>query len=52
MQDVKKQLSENYGIDTRPMRTFGLNGVRISFAIFITKRDVDYLVKALEEIAG
>ena len=52
VQDVKKQLSENYGIDTRPMRTFGLNGVRISFAIFITKRDVDYLVKALEEIAG
>ncbi|WP_299683005.1 aminotransferase class V-fold PLP-dependent enzyme [uncultured Dokdonia sp.] len=52
VQDVKKQLSETYGIDTRPMSTFELNGVRISFAIFITKRDVDYLVKALEEIAG
>lgn len=52
VQDVKRQLSDSYGIDTRPMSTFGLNGVRISFAIFITKKDIDYLVKALEEIAG
>ncbi|MEP0262866.1 aminotransferase class V-fold PLP-dependent enzyme [Dokdonia sp.] len=50
--DVKKQLSDTYGIDTRPMTTFGLNGVRISFAIFITKKDIDYLVKALEGIAS
>jgi selenocysteine lyase/cysteine desulfurase len=50
--DVKKQLSDTYGIDTRPMTTFGLNGVRISFAIFITKKDIDSLVKALEEIAS
>ena len=52
VQDVKKQLSETYGIDTRPMSTFGLNGVRISFAIFITKKDIDYLVQALEKIAS
>lgn len=52
VQDVKRQLSDSYGIDTRPMSTFGLNGVRISFAIFITKKDIDYLVKALEEIAS
>lgn len=52
VQDVKRQLSDSYGIDTRPMSTFGLNGVRISFAIFITKEDIDYLVKALEEIAS
>lgn len=52
VQDVKKRLSDTYGIDTRPMSTFGLNGVRISFAIFITKKDIDYLVEALEEIAG
>ncbi|MFC4632942.1 aminotransferase class V-fold PLP-dependent enzyme [Dokdonia ponticola] len=52
VREVKKQLFENYGIDTRPMTTFGLNGVRISFAIFITKKDIDYLVEALEEIAN
>jgi cysteine desulfurase/selenocysteine lyase len=34
------------------MTTFGLNSVRISFAIFITKKDIDYLVEALEEIAN
>lgn len=50
--DVKKQLFETYGIDTRPMTTFGLNGVRISFAIFITKKDINYLVEALEKIAN
>lgn len=50
--DVQKELIENYGIDTRPMSSFGLNGIRISFAIFITKRDIDYLVNALENIAG
>ncbi len=51
VRDVKKQLFENYGIDTRPMTNFGLNSVRVSFAIFITKKDIDYLVGALEEIA-
>ena len=49
---VKKQLFDNYGIDTRPMSSFGLNGVRISFGIYITKKDIDYLVSALETIAG
>lgn len=52
VQDVKNQLFEKYHIDTRPMSSFDLNGVRISFAIFITKKDIDYLVNALEEIAG
>ena len=50
--DVKNKLSDDYGIDTRPMSSYGLNGVRISFAIFITKKDIDYLVDALETIAG
>jgi len=50
--DVKKRLTEEYGIDTRPMSTFDLNAVRISFAIYITKRDIDYLVDALKTIAG
>jgi len=50
--DVKKQLFNNYGIDTRPMSNFGLNGVRISFGVYITKKDIDYLVNALEAISG
>jgi len=47
---VKDKMFENYGIDTRPMSTFGLNGLRISLAIFITKADIDYLVDGLEKI--
>lgn len=50
--EVKNKLFNDYGIDTRPMSNFGLNGVRISFAIYITKKDIDYLVNALEIIAG
>jgi selenocysteine lyase/cysteine desulfurase len=52
VKDVKNKLSDDYGIDTRPMSTYNLNGVRISFAIFITKKDIDDLVNALETIAG
>jgi len=52
VRDVKNKLSDDYGIDTRPMSTYDLNGVRISFAIYITKKDIDYLVDALESIAG
>lgn len=52
VKDVKNKLSDDYGIDTRPMSTYNLNGVRISFAIFITKKDIDYLVNALETIAA
>ncbi|ARV10624.1 hypothetical protein BTO05_13630 [Winogradskyella sp. PC-19] len=50
--EVKKRLFENYGIDTRPMSSYGLNGVRISFGIYITKKDINYLVDALETIAS
>ena len=49
---VMEQLFENHGIDTRPMTSFGLNGLRISLAIYITKQDIDYLVDSLEEIAS
>jgi len=45
-------LFEDYGIDTRPMSSYGLNGVRISFGLYITKKDIDYLVNALETIAS
>jgi len=48
--DVKKSLFDNHKIDCRPMTSHGLNGVRISLSAFITKSDVDYLVKALKEI--
>ena len=51
VQAVKKQLFENYGIDSRPMSKFGLNAVRLSFAIFITKKQIDVLVHALETIS-
>lgn len=50
--DIKEQLFEIYGIDTRPMTTYGLNAVRISFAIYITKKDIDYLVNALESLSS
>jgi selenocysteine lyase/cysteine desulfurase len=50
VRNVKKQLFDNYGIDCRPMSTFGLNTLRFSFAIYITKKDIDYLVDALEKV--
>lgn len=49
--EVKKQLFDEYGIDCRPMRGFELNALRISLSIYITKKDIDYLVNALEKIA-
>ena len=51
VQEVKDTLFNTYGIDSRPMSKFGLNAVRLSFAIFITKKDVDMLVDALHSIA-
>lgn len=48
---VKDQISERFNIDCRPMSTFGLNALRISLSIYITKADVDYLVEALESLA-
>lgn len=49
---VRQTLIDNYNIDCRPMTSFGLNGVRLSFGIYITKKDIDYLIEALEEIAN
>ncbi|WP_394747493.1 aminotransferase class V-fold PLP-dependent enzyme [Spongiimicrobium salis] len=48
---IKKQLGDTYGIDCRPMNVFGLNALRFSLAVYITKKDIDYLVRALEELA-
>ena len=51
VKEIRDTLFDNFGIDTRPMTTYGLNGVRVSLAVYNTKRDVDYLVNALNEIA-
>lgn len=47
---VKQKLFEKHGIDCRPMSGFGLNALRISLAIYITKKDIDGLVEALENV--
>lgn len=52
VREVRNQLRDIYHIDVRPMSTYNLNGIRISLAIFITKKDIDYLVDALETIAS
>ncbi|WP_217997187.1 aminotransferase class V-fold PLP-dependent enzyme [Croceitalea dokdonensis] len=52
VKDVKEELWEAYGIDCRPMGSHGLNALRLSFAIYITKQDIDYLVNALRAVAG
>lgn len=49
--EMKKQLGDTYGVDCRPMSVFGLNALRFSFAIYITKQDIDFLVNAMEELA-
>jgi selenocysteine lyase/cysteine desulfurase len=51
VRDVKNKLEEEYSIDCRPMANFGLNALRISLAIYITKEDIDYLVNALSEFS-
>ncbi|MCK5367955.1 MAG: hypothetical protein KAQ62_05360 [Cyclobacteriaceae bacterium] len=48
---MKKQFFDEYGIDCRPMTGFDLNVLRISLSIYITKKDIDYLVEALGAIA-
>lgn len=47
---VKQKLFEKHGIDCRPMSGFGLNALRISLPIYITKKDIDGLVEALENV--
>jgi len=48
--EVKQTLFDDYGIDCRPMSSHGLNGLRISLSVFTTKKDVDYLVDALNKV--
>ena len=42
---AKNELFEQFGIDCRPMSGFGLNALRISLPVYITKVDIDYLVE-------
>jgi selenocysteine lyase/cysteine desulfurase len=51
VREVKKQLFDEYDIDCRPMSSFNLNALRISLSIYITKKDIDFLIDALEQIA-
>jgi len=47
--DLGQKLSARQ-IDCRAMTEFGLNGLRISLSIYNTKRDIDTLVQALEDL--
>jgi len=49
--ESKELLWEKYGIDCRPMSSFGLNALRFSLAIFITKEDIDDLINALIDLS-
>lgn len=46
---VKRALFDEYKIDCRPMSTHGLNALRISLSICTSKKDVDFLIKAIED---
>lgn len=48
---AKNALFDRFGIDCRPMSGFGLNALRISLPIYVTKADIDYLVEALEQVS-
>jgi selenocysteine lyase/cysteine desulfurase len=52
VKEIRNSLLEKYRIDCRPMDIFGLNGLRISLSIYNTKKDIDYLMQALDHIAG
>ncbi|MFT5216200.1 MAG: hypothetical protein ACI83H_001321 [Glaciecola sp.] len=52
-QESAKELTEILGTNPMPpLPIYMFNGISIAFAIFITKKDIDYLVDALETIAG
>jgi selenocysteine lyase/cysteine desulfurase len=45
--EVAKALAERHRIDCRPMRSHGLNGLRISLSVFNSEDEVDLLVEVL-----
>ncbi|MDX1408933.1 MAG: aminotransferase class V-fold PLP-dependent enzyme, partial [Saprospiraceae bacterium] len=48
--DLKKALFDDHGIDVRWMGSHGMNGVRISLAIYNTRADIDTLMEALAAV--
>ncbi len=48
--EIKARLIDEFNIDCRPMTKFELNALRLSFAIYITKKDIDYLVEKLNMV--
>jgi selenocysteine lyase/cysteine desulfurase len=50
--EMKDKLFETAGIDTRPMSNFGLNALRVSLAIYNTKKDIDLLVENISKLAN
>ena len=51
VKDVQQKLLDEYNFDCRPMTEFGLNALRFSLAIYITKTDIDELVELLDTVA-
>ena len=52
VKELQQSLSEQHGIDCRPMTSHDLNGLRLSFSVFNLKKDIDYLVSSLVAISG
>lgn len=48
--EVRKKLTDDYNIDCRPMSSLGLNALRISLSLCTSKKDVDYLVEAIQSV--
>jgi selenocysteine lyase/cysteine desulfurase len=48
--EVKTQLFNSHNIDCRPINSHGINGLRISLSVFNTKKDIDYLLEALQNV--
>ena len=47
--DLKNKLIDDHKIDVRGMSSHDLNGVRISFAIYHDREDIDHLVESLKK---
>ena len=50
--DLKNGLKDDHNIETRWMGSHGMNGIRISLAIYNTEEDIDTLVKAVDSMNG
>ena len=50
--EVSRLLMNKFSINCRPMFTHGLNGLRISLAIYISLADIDYLFESFDWLSG